>query len=114
MVGMERKNENSRAAARDMPASCPAAMVAIEREVPGKTAERIWQAPIHTAWPNDMSSIFQVRMGFLGAFGPDISHTAFMPSTIHITIPPTRREAPMTYKLSRFLPISLVSRKEGM
>ncbi len=43
-----------------MPASCPAAMVAMEREVPGNTAERIWQAPIQIAWPRLMASIFQV------------------------------------------------------
>jgi len=41
MVGIERKNENSRAEARDIPAICPAAIVDIEREVPGNTAERI-------------------------------------------------------------------------
>ncbi len=46
IVGIERKNENSRAEARDIPASCPAAMVDIERDVPGKTADRIWHAPI--------------------------------------------------------------------
>src|SRR6202011_5993452 len=60
MVGMDRKNENSNAAARDMPATWPPAIVAIEREVPGNTAEKIWQKPIHTAWPIDRSSIFQV------------------------------------------------------
>ena len=51
IVGMERKNENSSAAARDIPASCPPAIVDMEREVPGKTADRIWHAPIQTAWP---------------------------------------------------------------
>ena len=35
---MERKKENSRAEARDIPASCPAAIVAIEREVPALKA----------------------------------------------------------------------------
>src|SRR5215831_6946825 len=49
IVGIERKNENSSAAGRDMPAICPAAIVDIEREVPGKTADRIWQAPIQIA-----------------------------------------------------------------
>src|SRR5512146_3146086 len=57
MVGMERKKENSSADGRDIPASCPPAMVAIEREVPGNTAEAIWQAPIQTAWPRVISSI---------------------------------------------------------
>ena len=60
MVGMERKNENSSAEARDIPANCPAPIVDIEREVPGKTAERIWHAPIQIAWPRLMSSMCQV------------------------------------------------------
>src|SRR4029453_5348301 len=60
IVGIERKNENSKADARDMPANCPAAMVDMERDVPGNTADKIWQAPIQSAWPSDMSSIFQV------------------------------------------------------
>ena len=33
-MGIERKNENSSAAARESPADCPAAIVAIERLVP--------------------------------------------------------------------------------
>src|SRR5271165_2897892 len=57
MVGMDRKNENSSAEARDMPASCPPAMVDIERDVPGKTAEKIWQKPIQMDCPMLMSSI---------------------------------------------------------
>ena len=60
MVGMERKNENSSADARDMPANCPAAIVDIDRDVPGNTADRIWQAPIQIAWPRLMASIFHV------------------------------------------------------
>src|SRR2546421_10037842 len=36
IVGIDKKNENSSAAGRDRPATCPAAMVDIEREVPGK------------------------------------------------------------------------------
>src|SRR6266700_6217823 len=63
IVGMERKKENSNAAARDIPQSWPAAMVDMEREVPGKTAERIWQVPIHRACAEPMSSILQVWMG---------------------------------------------------
>src|SRR6516165_3759738 len=43
MVGMERKKENSRAEARDMPTSWPLAMVDMDREVQGKTAERMGQ-----------------------------------------------------------------------
>ena len=60
MVGIERKKENSSAAARDIPASCPPAMVDMERDVPGKTAEKIWQKPIQTACSRLMLSIFQV------------------------------------------------------
>src|ERR1700747_3437772 len=60
MVGIERKKENSRAEARDIPASCPAAIVDMDREVPGKTADRIWHAPIQIDWPRLISSIFQV------------------------------------------------------
>ena len=37
---MERKKENSRALGRLMPAICPAAMVDMERLVPGKTADK--------------------------------------------------------------------------
>src|SRR5208283_997322 len=101
MVGMERKKENSSAAARDIPTSCPAQIVDMEREVPGKTAERIWQAPIQMAWPPWMSSIFQVWMGEAwmgerGAPGPALSHGAFMASMIHITMPPISRAAPIT------------------
>src|SRR5579871_159306 len=60
IVGMETKNENSSAEARDIPAICPAAIVDIEREVPGNTAENIWQNPIQIDWPRLMSSIFHV------------------------------------------------------
>src|ERR1035437_4933550 len=74
IVGMERKNENSRAEARDIPANCPAAIVDMDREAPGKTAERIWQAPIQIAWPPWMSSIFQVWMGEPVAAGAAFFH----------------------------------------
>src|SRR5258708_28383959 len=50
MVGMERKKENSNAAERDIPVTCPAAMVDMERDGPGNTAEKIWQNPIHIAF----------------------------------------------------------------
>src|SRR5208283_725956 len=49
IVGIDRKNENSNADARDIPATWPPAIVAIDRDVPGNTADRIWQAPIHAA-----------------------------------------------------------------
>src|SRR5215472_15548373 len=60
IVGIDRKKENSKADARDMPAIWPPAIVDMDREVPGNTAEKIWQNPIHTACPRLMSSIFQV------------------------------------------------------
>src|SRR5581483_1171063 len=95
MVGMDRKKENSSAAARDMPANCPAAMVDIDRETPGKTAERIWQAPIQTAWKNDMVSMRQVWIRLPAAPGPALSQRAFLASTTHMTMPPISREAPI-------------------
>ena len=62
MVGIERKNENSSAAGRLIPASSPAVMVDMEREVPGKTAENIWQKPIQTACATDISSMSSVSL----------------------------------------------------
>src|SRR5689334_20924633 len=73
IVGIERKNENSSAASRDIRATCPAAIVDIDRDVPGNTADRIWQAPIQIACGNDMSSITQVLMRVNVACGPRIS-----------------------------------------
>src|ERR1035438_5432416 len=98
---MERKNENSSAEARDIPASCPAAIVDMERDVPGNTADKIWHAPIHTACARDIVSIFQVWMRPPPADGPAASELAFMASMIHMTIPPTRRAVPMMVRLSR-------------
>src|SRR5688500_14581218 len=46
MTGIDRKNENSSAAGRLSPATWPAAIVAIERLVPGNAAARICAAPI--------------------------------------------------------------------
>src|SRR5882672_1071068 len=60
MVGMERKKENSSAAVRDMPATCPAAMVDMERDVPGNTAEATWQIPIQIACVRETSSMRSV------------------------------------------------------
>ena len=107
------ENENSSAEARDMPASCPAAMVAIDRDVPGKTADKIWQAPIQTACPKLMASIFQVWI-LLPVTGPAASAVAFMASTIHITTPPISKELPMMWRLSRCLPMILVKRNAGI
>ena len=39
-------------------------MVAMEREVPGKTAERIWQMPIQMAWPRFICSIRSMEKRF--------------------------------------------------
>src|SRR4029077_5821080 len=58
--------------------------------------------------------IFHVCMRLAGALGPAASDGAFMASTIHITIPPIRRDEPMMYKLSRCLPMVLVNRKAGI
>src|SRR5579872_5890466 len=113
MVGSARKKENSRAEARDRPAICPAAMVDIDREVPGKTAERIWQAPIQTAWARFIVSTDQVRIVLPGAPGPAFSDRDFHRSTIPMTTPPTRRALPMMNGLSRFFPITFVRRKAG-
>src|ERR1700690_2460364 len=114
MVGIDRKNENSSAEARDMPASWPPAMVDIDREVPGKTADRIWQAPIQMACGRLISSMCQIFMGVPGAEGPACSHFAFDPSMIHMATPPINSDAPIICRLSRCLPITLVRRKEGM
>src|SRR6202140_4782174 len=111
IVGMERKKENSSAAALDMPAICPAVIVDIDREVPGKTPDNIWQAPTHIACPRLMLSIRHVWMGlFAPAASPAASDFAFIQSPSHITTPPTTSAVPITYKLSRFLPITLVSK----
>src|SRR5437588_12913406 len=98
---MDRKNENSSADARDIPASCPAAIVDIERDVPGNTAERIWQAPIQIAWGKLISSMCVTR-GRVNAR-----------STIHMTMPPISNARVITHRLSRFLPITLVNAHDG-
>src|SRR5437867_1904183 len=101
IVGIERKKENSSAAGRDMPAISPAAMVDIEREVPGKTAERICAAPIQTACGRVISSMCVVR---------DRRKTA---STIHMMIPPMRSARAITQRFSRFLPICFARAHAG-
>src|SRR5581483_1092147 len=113
IVGIERKKENSRAEARDIPAICPAAIVDMEREVPGNTPEKIWQKPIQMDCPRLISSIFQVRILLL-PFGPAASALACMASTIHITIPPMSKEYPMIVMSSRCLPMTFVSRNDGI
>src|SRR6202166_5397927 len=88
MVGIDKKKENSSAEARDTPATCPPAMVDMDRDVPGNTPENIWQKPIHTACPKLMFSIFQVWMRPPPAEGPAASDLALIASTIHMTTPP--------------------------
>src|SRR5437762_8109722 len=90
IVGIDKKNENSSAAERDIPATCPAAMVDIEREVPGKTAERICAAPIQTACGSVIFSMCIVRGRVKTA------------STIHMMIPPIRSAMAITQRFSRF------------
>src|ERR1700692_4225671 len=92
MVGIDRKNENSRAAARDIPASCPPAMVDMERDVPGNTPEKIWQKPIQRACPRPLFSIFQVWRRPPPADGPAASDLACIASTIHMTPPPINND----------------------
>ena len=60
MVGMESRKLNSRAVGRSRPANWPLAIVDMEREVPGKMAERVWQRPIQMAWPSPISSTWRV------------------------------------------------------
>src|ERR1700733_6525642 len=100
MVGIETKKENSRAAARDMPAIWPPAMVDMERDVPGKTAEKIWQKPIQIACPRLISSIFQVWMRLPGAPGPAASDLEVKASNSHITIPLTGSGTAMNKSVS--------------
>src|SRR4030081_1973250 len=114
MVGIDRKKENSRAAARDIPATWPPAMVAIERDVPGKTAEKIWQKPIQIACARLMSSIFHVWIRLDADPGPAASDLAFVASTIHMIAPPISNDQPMMGMLSRCLPITFVSRNDGI
>src|SRR5438445_13898264 len=101
MVGIERKNENSSAAGRDIPTICPAAMVDIERDVPGKTAERIWHAPIQMACGRLISSMWVTRTRV------DVA------STIHITLPPTSSTMLSNAGISRFYPIYFVHAPDG-
>src|SRR5258706_10379152 len=89
-------------------------MVDMERDVPGNTPEKIWQNPIQTACPRLMFSIFQVWMRPPPADGPAASDLAFMASTIHMMTPPINKDQPMMYKFSRCLPMTLVSRNEGI
>src|SRR5215470_12496395 len=107
MVGIERKKENSNTEGLDIPANCPAVIVDMEREVPGKTAENIWQKPIQIACSGVTSSIASVLCLPPAGVGPKIA------STIHIKIPPITNDHPMTLKLSRLSPIFLCNSHAG-
>src|SRR5438552_4350329 len=110
IVGIETKNEKSRDAERDIPASCPLAIVAMDREVPGNAADRIWHRPTQIACPKVMSSIFQVRMVEPGAADPAFSHFDLAASITHIKMPPMSNDEPITARLPRFLPMTFVSK----
>ena len=60
MVGIESRKLNSSAAGPIEPTIWPAAMVDMERDVPGKIAESDWQMPIQMAWPRVISSTWVV------------------------------------------------------
>src|SRR5215510_9288623 len=107
MVGMETKKENSRAEARDIPASWPAVIVDMEREVPGNTAEKIWHKPIQIACKSETSSMFSVLWRPPAGVGPNNA------STIHMRTPPTSSDHPITFRLSRLSPIFLCSSHAG-
>src|SRR3954454_8227094 len=91
MGGMERRKLNSSAVDRSMPTNCPAAMVDMERDVPGKMAESDCHSPIQMAWPELISSTWMV----LG------SKREGHASTAHITMPPARRAMAITVRLLR-------------
>jgi len=78
---------------RDSPASSPAAIVAIERDVPGNTGASVWHIPTHNACPNVIVST-----------SPD-GRCPYIASTAHIIIPPTMNEVPMITRLSRCFPM---------
>jgi hypothetical protein len=73
-------------------------MVDIERDVPGKTADRICTAPIQSACGSVISSMVWVR---------GLRQTT---STIHMITPPMRRAHAITLRLSKFWPICFFNR----
>src|SRR5262249_25654658 len=103
MVGIDSRKENSSAVDRDIPTSSPATIVDIERDVPGNTADKVWQHPIQTAWPYSMVSTSPERLRL-----PQIS------STIHIMIPPAISATDISTRSSRCLPITFLSRNAGI
>ena len=73
-----------------------AAIVDIEREVPGNSADKIWQAPIQMACPKLISSMCQVWISPPVDASPAASAFAFLASMNHITIPPISNDHPIT------------------
>ena len=63
MTGIPRKNVNSAATVREVPARIPPIMVEPERDVPG-TTESTWNRPMMNAVLNDRFSRF-VQVGLL-------------------------------------------------
>src|SRR5271169_7059555 len=103
MVGIESRKLNSSAVGRSIPTNCPAAMVDMDREVPGKMAESDWHSPIHTAWPSPISSTWTV----CGSYRDDQA------STTHMTMPPISKASAMTVMLLRFLSLHFFSNNAG-
>src|SRR5438477_6595273 len=84
IVGIDRKKENSSAPERVSPAISPAAIVDIERDVPGKTADAIWAKPIQAACGRVISSMRSTREWRQSA------------STNHMMMPPINKAQAMT------------------
>ena len=86
---------------RDIPITCPAEIVIIDRDVPGNAADRIWAAPIQIAWSRLMSSTRSMRGRLNNA------------STAHMTAPPISSAAPIMGRFSRCLEISFSAKTHG-
>ena len=78
-------------------------MVDMEREVPGKMAESVWQRPIQMACGSDISSTWVV----LATWRP------LQASTIHITMPPMSSARAIAFRLPRFFSLHLCSSSAG-
>src|SRR5579859_6244990 len=104
MVGMESRKLNSSAVGRSMPTSCPAAMVDIDREVPGKIADSAWHSPIQMDCPRFIDSVCVV-------YG---SKRELHASTAHMMIPPASRAIAIAVRLPRFLSLHFFSASAGM
>jgi hypothetical protein len=89
-------------------------MVAMDREVPGNTAEKIWQKPTQAAWRGLICSTLAVQLFDVAAFGaaPPL-RSPYTTSTAHMTTPPAINETPITSRLPRFFPITFVRSSAG-